>query len=142
MGEASATCMGVFTLRRQEVRTQAQDFSSSSPPTHLTVSTIEAPDWVNVLAFTKEGLCLLVRQFRFGIWAPTLEVPGGTIDAGETPEEAAYIGDSPADIQAAKAAGVCSVAVTWGVFDEATLSAEKPDKLVHTIPELLEVLGF
>jgi 8-oxo-dGTP pyrophosphatase MutT (NUDIX family) len=56
----------------------------------MTVTSIEAPDWVNVLAFTPEGTCLLVRQFRFGVWAPTLEVPGGTIDAGETPEEAAH----------------------------------------------------
>jgi len=56
----------------------------------MTVTTIEAPDWVNVLAFTSAGLCLLVRQFRFGIWAATLEVPGGTIDLGETPEEAAH----------------------------------------------------
>jgi 8-oxo-dGTP pyrophosphatase MutT (NUDIX family) len=79
--------MGVFTLRRQEVETALPGLS---PPTHMTVSTIEAPDWVNVLAFTPEGLCLLVRQFRFGIWAPTLEVPGGTVDSGETPEEAAH----------------------------------------------------
>jgi len=78
--------MGVFTLQRQEVETELPE---QSPPTLMTVTTIEAPDWVNVLAFTPAGLCLLVRQFRFGIWAATLEVPGGTIDAGEAPEEAA-----------------------------------------------------
>ena len=78
--------MGVFMLRRQEVRTQLP----AHPPAQITVSTIEAPDWVNVLAFTPRGACLLVRQFRFGIWGPTLEVPGGTIDEGETPEEAAH----------------------------------------------------
>ncbi|MCL2258966.1 MAG: NUDIX hydrolase [Cystobacterineae bacterium] len=90
IGEATSFRMGVFTLQRQEVQTQPPDFSPSSPPTHMTVTTIEAPDWVNVLAFSPEGLCLLVRQFRFGVWAPTLEVPGGTIDAGETPQEAAH----------------------------------------------------
>jgi len=61
---------------------------------------------------------------------------------GVSPGNAAYVGDSPADIQAAKAAGVDSIAVTWGVFPEEALVAEKPDKLVHTIPELAEVLGF
>jgi pyrophosphatase PpaX len=55
---------------------------------------------------------------------------------------AAYVGDSPADIQAAKAAGVESIGVTWGVFDVETLEAEKPDRLVHTIPELAEALGI
>jgi len=60
------------------------------------------------------------------------------VDAGD----AAYVGDSPADLQAARAAGVRAIAVTWGVFDRATLEAEKPDVLVHTIAELAEVLGM
>ena len=37
--------------------------------------------------------------------------------------------------------GVDAIAVTWGVFAAETLEAEKPDILVHTIPELAEVLG-
>lgn len=59
-----------------------------------------------------------------------------------SPATAAYVGDSPADLQAASAAGVYSVGVTWGVFSEEALMAEKPDRLVHTIPELAEVLGL
>lgn len=57
------------------------------------------------------------------------------------PEDAAYVGDSPADIQAAHAAGVTAIAVSWGVFDTPTLAAEKPAALVHTIPELVDILG-
>ena len=60
---------------------------------------------------------------------------------GVNPAEAAYVGDAPADIQAALAAGVRAVGVTWGVFEAATLEAEKPDVLVHTVSELGEVLG-
>jgi len=56
------------------------------------------------------------------------------------PEDAAYVGDSPADIQAAHAAGVTAIAVSWGVFDTPTLAAEKPAALVHTIPELVDLL--
>lgn len=63
-------------------------------------------------------------------------------ELGIPPGDAAYVGDSPADIQAARAAGVEPIAVTWGVFDPATLAAEKPDRLVHTIPELAELLGI
>ncbi len=59
---------------------------------------------------------------------------------GVVPAEAAYVGDSPADIQAAHAAGVEAVAVAWGVFEIDALTAEKPDRVVHTIPELMEVL--
>ena len=50
---------------------------------------ISAPDWVNVLAFTPDGQAVLVRQFRAGIAAETLEIPGGMVDPGETPETAA-----------------------------------------------------
>lgn len=56
-------------------------------------------------------------------------------------EDAVYVGDSPSDIQAARAARVKAIGVTWGVFDTATLEAEKPNALVHTIPELAVVLG-
>jgi pyrophosphatase PpaX len=58
-----------------------------------------------------------------------------------SPERAAYVGDSPADIQAAHAARVTAIAVSWGVFDTETLAAEKPATLVHTISELADVLG-
>ncbi len=61
---------------------------------------------------------------------------------GVGPDEAAYVGDSPSDIQAALAAGVRAIGVGWGVFDSAALEAEKPAALVHTIPELAEVLGI
>jgi len=47
-----------------------------------------APDWVNVIARTPEGRIVLVRQFRFGSNALSLEVPGGVMEAGEDPVEA------------------------------------------------------
>jgi pyrophosphatase PpaX len=59
---------------------------------------------------------------------------------GVGPRDAAYVGDSPADIQAAKAAEVEAIGVTWGVFAAEALEAEKPDRLVHTVSELSEVL--
>ncbi len=50
---------------------------------------IESSDWVNVVALTEQGEVLLVRQHRFGTGEPTLEIPGGMVDAGEQPIEAA-----------------------------------------------------
>ncbi|MBI5768122.1 MAG: NUDIX hydrolase [Verrucomicrobia bacterium] len=49
---------------------------------------IRAPDWVNVLALTRDGQLVLVQQFRFGIDALSLEIPGGVMEAGEDPVEA------------------------------------------------------
>ena len=46
---------------------------------------VAAPDWVNVVAIDTEDRMLLVRQFRFGTRAFTLEVPGGMCDPDEAP---------------------------------------------------------
>jgi pyrophosphatase PpaX len=60
---------------------------------------------------------------------------------GGTPEEAAYVGDSPYDIGAATAAGVHSVAVTWGgIHPRGALEAAGPDSVVNTAGELLAIL--
>ncbi len=50
---------------------------------------LEYPDWVNVVAVTAEDQVLLIRQYRHAAGRVFLEIPGGCIDQGETPEEAA-----------------------------------------------------
>lgn len=50
---------------------------------------IDAPDWVNVIAVTPDDRVVLIRQFRFGVWSSTLEIPGGMVDLGEDPAAAA-----------------------------------------------------
>lgn len=49
---------------------------------------VHPSDWCNVLALTPDGCLVLVRQFRFGIEAFSLEIPGGVMEAGEDPIEA------------------------------------------------------
>jgi pyrophosphatase PpaX len=57
------------------------------------------------------------------------------------PDDAAYVGDSPFDVRAAKAAGVFSIAVAWGgIHGEDALAREEPDALVRHAEELLGVL--
>src|SRR3712207_5541259 len=57
-----------------------------------------------------------------------------------SPEEAAYVGDSPFDVAAAKAAGTSSVAVSWGAFSEDTLREAAPDHIVKDIDSAVDVL--
>jgi len=60
---------------------------------------------------------------------------------GAAPEEAAYVGDSPFDIRAAKAAQVFAVAVGWGgIHADERLLDEEPDAFVRSPEELLDVL--
>ncbi|MFQ3621393.1 MAG: NUDIX hydrolase [Spirochaetales bacterium] len=54
---------------------------------------IQSPDWVNVIPILQneqgQECFLMVRQYRQGSNSLTLEFPGGLIDPGETPLEAA-----------------------------------------------------
>ncbi len=60
---------------------------------------------------------------------------------GGTREETVYVGDSPFDIGAAKAAGVFAVAVGWGgIHPDERLLDEEPAAFVRTPEELLDVI--
>jgi pyrophosphatase PpaX len=56
-------------------------------------------------------------------------------DAGSLP--AIYVGDSPVDIQAGKAAGIATAAVAWGVFGRDALLDAGPDYWVEMPAELV-----
>jgi 8-oxo-dGTP pyrophosphatase MutT (NUDIX family) len=90
----------IFTIRRERLR---------SPVTgrEHPFDVVEAPDWVNVVALTAEDRVLLIRQYRVGTRSVTTEIPGGTVDAGESPldaakrellEETGYTSDSWSEI--------------------------------------------
>lgn len=50
---------------------------------------LEAPEWINVLPITSDNEIVLVEQYRHGVEEVTLEIPGGMVDPGEKPIEAA-----------------------------------------------------
>jgi ADP-ribose pyrophosphatase len=63
---------------------------------------LEMPDYVSVVAQTKAGEIVLVKQYRPAVENVTLELPAGLVDAGDTPvatavrelrEETGFIAD-------------------------------------------------
>lgn len=52
-------------------------------------SVIGATDWVNVIALTADEQVVLIRQWRAGVDRVCLEIPGGMVDPGESPDAAA-----------------------------------------------------
>ena len=50
---------------------------------------LEYPDWVNIIAVTREGQIVMERQYRHALGKTCYELPCGVIEAGETPLEAA-----------------------------------------------------
>ncbi len=58
------------------------------------------------------------------------------------PEECIFVGDSQADMRAAKAAGVKSMAITTGVGGMEGLSAESPDFIFDNLLKFIDKLDF
>lgn len=50
---------------------------------------LEYPDWINVIAITKEGKFVIERQYRHGTQSIDYELCAGTIEKGESPLGAA-----------------------------------------------------
>lgn len=61
------------------------------------------------------------------------------LDEGEA-GSTVFIGDSPHDIVAGRAAGVVTVGVTWGAFPVDVLRASEPDHVVESVQELGQIL--
>lgn len=94
LGEKIVHPTRIFDLRtamyRHPVRGTEKDFF-----------VVHSPDWVVTLALTPDLQVVLVNQFRFGVDAFSIELPGGVIDLGESPldaglrelrEETGYVG--------------------------------------------------
>jgi pyrophosphatase PpaX len=58
---------------------------------------------------------------------------------GASPQDAAYVGDSPFDMQAAKAAGLYAIGVSWGRIHGAEKLTDA-DVIVDSAEELLELV--
>ena len=52
------------------------------------------------------------------------------------PHEAVYVGDSPHDMHAGRAAGVITIAALWGLFTREQLEEARPDYWIERITEL------
>ena len=50
---------------------------------------LEFPDWVNVIALTKDGDMVMVRQYRHALGLTEYELCAGVMEEGESPLEAA-----------------------------------------------------
>ncbi len=76
----------LFALRRESLVAESAEeggFAPAAAGATREALTLDAPTWVNVIALLPGDRVLLVRQWRYGIGAPTLEIPGGMVEVDE-----------------------------------------------------------
>jgi pyrophosphatase PpaX len=59
---------------------------------------------------------------------------------GADPGDALFVGDSPWDMAAGRAAGTATAAAVWGAFPREVLEAEHPDFLLWSVEEVLGIV--
>ena len=89
-------------LRDRWISVRADDCVMASGATVAPFYVLEYPDWVHVVALDRQNHLIMVRQYRHGFGAETLELPGGMMDAAdagpleagmrELREETGYVG--------------------------------------------------
>lgn len=103
-------------------------------------------------AIAERGIALLEMSDAFDVVVTADDVAAHKPDPtpllhalgaiGVPPEHAAYVGDSPADVASAKAAGVLAVAATWGVASRERLIEVGPDVVVESLADVPAALGL
>lgn len=81
LGQESLAHTPIFSLSKVE--------RESPTGQNASFFVVDLQSWVNVFAITEDNTIVLIRQYRHGTDTITLEVPGGGIDATETPLDAA-----------------------------------------------------
>ena len=90
MPDRSWTFLGSREIREYRVLRIREDRYRFEPTrTEADFAVCESADWVLVIPRTADGQVVFIRQFRHGVRQVVLEVPGGLVDKGESPEETA-----------------------------------------------------
>lgn len=61
------------------------------------------------------------------------------LDLDDVPEEVVFVGDSPHDLRAGRAAGTQTAAVAWGPLDHRVLHAETPNFFLKRMEDVLSI---
>ena len=78
-----------YLLRDKWLTVRADDCVTETGAKVAPYYVLEYPDWAHVAAFDSDERLLVVRQYRHALGRVCIELPGGIIEGGETPLEAA-----------------------------------------------------
>jgi ADP-ribose pyrophosphatase len=86
---------------------------SSEDQREHTFYQMRSHDWCNIIPVTEDGKIVLIRQYRIGIAAHTLEVPGGVADPTDVDLQAAAVRELEEETGYAPLPGARCVSLGW-----------------------------
>jgi phosphoglycolate phosphatase len=87
---------------------------------------------ISSVQFLETGIGVLGKERRFKRMMKKYKL---------TPERLIYVGDELRDIEAARAAGIRVISVTWGMNDGTALRAAKPDYIAETPDDVVKIVS-
>lgn len=152
--ETAQKLLGVYRARNEE------DLDQKTKPfsgIETLVRSLAEEGYISAIVTSKRESLATTSLKSFGVYELFARVNGMESSVGHKPdpdpliqaaddlevslERCIYIGDSPFDIQAAHAAQIPCIGVTWGgFFSREVLEREKPTVLVETMSELHDAI--
>ena len=78
-----------YVVRRPWLTARRDRVQLPSGAVHDEFYVLEYPDWINIIAITKDGNFVMERQYRHGRQIIAYELPAGVIEDSEMPQQAA-----------------------------------------------------
>lgn len=83
------TIASEYLIRRPWLTARRDTITLSDGRINNEFYVLEYPSWVNVIAVTKDGMFVMIEQYRHGIDEVIVELCAGVVETGEDPETAA-----------------------------------------------------
>jgi phosphoglycolate phosphatase len=106
----------------------------------VAIAIVSSNTKANILRVLGAEVAAMIDQFGTGasLFGKTAKIEAVIKRCGSTAALTTSVGDEVRDVEAARALGVSSLAVTWGYATAPALKAAKPTRLVHAPDELLD----
>ncbi|MEZ3577418.1 MAG: NUDIX hydrolase [Muribaculaceae bacterium] len=78
-----------YIIRRPWLTARREKVQLPDGTIHPEYYVLEYPDWVNIIAETKDGRYVLVEQYRHGLGEISIELCAGCVEPGEAPVDGA-----------------------------------------------------
>ena len=121
-----------------------QDIFSNLRSRDIAIAIVSSNSEANIRRVLGAEIGSMVQQYAAGaaLFGKAAKIKAVIKKCGFSIESTTSIGDEVRDVEAARAVGISSLAVTWGYATASALETARPTQLIHQATELLDWFGM